>query len=415
MPSSPRVKPPKPIWWRWSTPRRTPWRPPSSGSWTSRWRGSRPAGCAPSAGSPSWVAALAQGAGLGGLRPFSPDQPGPDEVVGPARRAQSRGPGPARARRRERRRGDRRVGPPHRAARGRHHAGRGAARPPAAGRRGPAARCGCRARSAWPCAAGTPPASGSTWCRRWRRPSAPRRWSSGPRPARRSRWSAASSCCSTTGARTRPASCAPAGWACASCKAAAVHLHVDEPTAALLVEVAAEARLLAARFDDDGNAVFAPTDEFDAWTRLADRRAVVALVARAWLGHQPPARAGRHARRRGQGPHRPLAREHQRLRRRDPPDAALDQVAALPGRRGAGVRHRARLARRAAVVAASPPAAHPRRPGGVGAARGDGAGPGRPRRGAGVRAGAAGGRRRRRRSSRRCCPSPSTTCCCRRT
>ena len=66
-------------------------------------------------------------------------------------------------------------------------------------------------------------------------------------------------------------------------KAAAVHLHVDEPTAALLVEVAAEARLLAARFDDDGNAVYAPTDDFDAWTRLptAERWS---RVARAWWG-----------------------------------------------------------------------------------------------------------------------------------
>ena len=66
-------------------------------------------------------------------------------------------------------------------------------------------------------------------------------------------------------------------------KAAALHLHVDEPTAALLVEVAAEARLLAARFDDDGNAVYAPTDDFDAWTRLptAERWS---RVARAWWG-----------------------------------------------------------------------------------------------------------------------------------
>ena len=66
-------------------------------------------------------------------------------------------------------------------------------------------------------------------------------------------------------------------------KAAASHLHVDEPTAALLVEVAAEARLLASRYDEDGNAVFAPTDAFDAWTRrpAAERWSVLAA---AWLG-----------------------------------------------------------------------------------------------------------------------------------
>ena len=66
-------------------------------------------------------------------------------------------------------------------------------------------------------------------------------------------------------------------------KAAASHLHVDEPTAALLIEVAAEARLLASRYDEDGNAVFAPTDAFDAWTRRppAERWSVLAT---AWLG-----------------------------------------------------------------------------------------------------------------------------------
>ena len=65
-------------------------------------------------------------------------------------------------------------------------------------------------------------------------------------------------------------------------KAVAAHLHVDEPTAALLVEAAAEARLLAARYDDDGNAVFAPTDEFDAWTRRpAPER--WSVLASAWL------------------------------------------------------------------------------------------------------------------------------------
>ncbi len=66
-------------------------------------------------------------------------------------------------------------------------------------------------------------------------------------------------------------------------KAAASHLHVDEPAAALLVEVATEARLLASRYDENGNAVYAPTDAFDAWIRspAADRWSVLAT---AWLG-----------------------------------------------------------------------------------------------------------------------------------
>jgi hypothetical protein len=79
-----------------------------------------------------------------------------------------------------------------------------------------------------------------------------------------------------------PAELRAGGLGVRELKAAAGLLHVDEPTAALLVELAAESRLLAARFDEDGNAVFAATDEFDAWTRrpVAERWTT---VARAWL------------------------------------------------------------------------------------------------------------------------------------
>src|SRR5690606_19464065 len=43
-------------------------------------------------------------------------------------------------------------------------------------------------------------------------------------------------------------------------RAAAVHLHVDEPTAALVVETAAAAGLLSERADADGAPAWVPTD-----------------------------------------------------------------------------------------------------------------------------------------------------------
>ncbi len=79
-----------------------------------------------------------------------------------------------------------------------------------------------------------------------------------------------------------PAELRAGGLGVRELKAAAALLQVDEPTAALLVETAAGARLLAGRYNDDGNAVFAPTDAFDAWARrpAAERWLV---LARAWL------------------------------------------------------------------------------------------------------------------------------------
>lgn len=65
-------------------------------------------------------------------------------------------------------------------------------------------------------------------------------------------------------------------------KAAAGLLHVDEPTAALLVEVAAAARLLAIGTDQDGDQSWLPTDAFDRWSdRPVEDRWVV--LAAAWL------------------------------------------------------------------------------------------------------------------------------------
>lgn len=49
-------------------------------------------------------------------------------------------------------------------------------------------------------------------------------------------------------------------------KAAAAQLHVDEPTAALLIELAATAGLLALGTDGAGGAVWLPTDAYDLWS-----------------------------------------------------------------------------------------------------------------------------------------------------
>ncbi len=62
----------------------------------------------------------------------------------------------------------------------------------------------------------------------------------------------------------------------------AVDLHVDEPTAALLVELASSAGLLATAADPVGNPVWVPTDAFDQWCAQPTAERWVALV-HAWL------------------------------------------------------------------------------------------------------------------------------------
>ena len=194
-----------------------------------------------------------------------------------------------------------------------------------------------------------------------------------------------------------PAELRAGGLGVRELKAAAVHLHVDEPTTALLVEVAAEARLVAARFDDDGNAVFAPTDEFDAWTRrpTAERWAVLAT---AWLG--TPRLPGLVGMRDAAGKaHSALSPENTSVFAAETRRMTLEQVAALPpGQVLAVGTGPASLVERLSWL-------RPRRPRtraeqvAWALARGDRLGPGRPRRDAGVRAGAA-GRRGRRRTAR---------------
>jgi hypothetical protein len=125
-----------------------------------------------------------------------------------------------------------------------------------------------------------------------------------------------------------PAELRAGGLGVRELKAAAALLHVDEPTTALLVEVAAESRLLAGRFDEDGNAVFAATDEFDDWTRRPVAERWVTL-ARAWLAtsrlpglvgqRDPVGRA-----------HTALSPENTSVYAAESRRMALEEVAALP-------------------------------------------------------------------------------------
>ncbi len=65
-------------------------------------------------------------------------------------------------------------------------------------------------------------------------------------------------------------------------KAAADFAQLDEPTTALLIEVAAAAGLLATWPDPDGNPAWTPTEAFDAWCGEA-AGVRWAMLARAWL------------------------------------------------------------------------------------------------------------------------------------
>ena len=75
-------------------------------------------------------------------------------------------------------------------------------------------------------------------------------------------------------------------------KAAAAHLHVDEATAALLVEVAAAAGLLAQALTPAGDGVWLPTEGFDVWTTRPTAERWLDLAV-AWLATpRTPARVG---------------------------------------------------------------------------------------------------------------------------
>jgi len=82
-----------------------------------------------------------------------------------------------------------------------------------------------------------------------------------------------------------PAALRSGGLGVRELKAAALFLHVDEPTAALIIETASTAGLLASRADADGNLVWVPTDVFDTWS-AKDVPQRWALAARSWLESQ---------------------------------------------------------------------------------------------------------------------------------
>jgi hypothetical protein len=92
-----------------------------------------------------------------------------------------------------------------------------------------------------------------------------------------------------------PAVLRSGGLAVRDLKSAALLLHVDERTAAFLVELAASSALLAVGSADEEE-VWLPTDGYDAWCRRPAAERWVGLV-RAWLGSSrtPGAVGGRDA------------------------------------------------------------------------------------------------------------------------
>ncbi len=125
-----------------------------------------------------------------------------------------------------------------------------------------------------------------------------------------------------------PAELRAGGLGVRELRATASYLQVDEPTAALLVEVASEARLVAGRYDDDGNAVYAPTELFDAWTQrpVAERWSA---LARVWL--DSPRLPGLVGRRDAVGKaHTALSPENTSVFAAETRRMGLDQLAGLP-------------------------------------------------------------------------------------
>ena len=197
-------------------------------------------------------------------------------------------------------------------------------------------------------------------------------------------------------------------------KATAELLHLDERGAALHVELAMAADLLAVGTGPEGDSLWLPTDAFDLWSvsPVAEKWARLAL---AWL--ESPRLVGLVGGREGGKPVNALVPDLERGWLPETRRAALTELAALePGTvlaAGTGV---ASLVERLAWLRPRRPAARAR--GGVlGGRRVRRRGRHRPRRPLLPRPRAAhgGGRRpgRRRRCWRRCCPTPSTTCCSR--
>ncbi|MGB0102024.1 MAG: helicase C-terminal domain-containing protein [Nocardioides sp.] len=81
---------------------------------------------------------------------------------------------------------------------------------------------------------------------------------------------------------TPPSSLRSGGLGVRDLRATAAELHVDEPTAALLVETAYASGLLSTAADPNGNPAWVPTDLYDQWTArpVAERWAT---LVRGWL------------------------------------------------------------------------------------------------------------------------------------
>ncbi len=75
-------------------------------------------------------------------------------------------------------------------------------------------------------------------------------------------------------------------------KAAAAHLHLDEASASVLVDVAWTAGLLAQGADGEGDAVWVPTDAFDLWSASSTAERWWDLASAWWGSPRTPALAG---------------------------------------------------------------------------------------------------------------------------
>ena len=220
-------------------------------------------------------------------------------------------------------RGRRRCGPAHGHSRGGRHPGRGAAR---------RAGCWCRAGRGvvrLPGEVQVALRGGHTTREPGRRTARGRdlvarvrAWSTGRRPARRSRRYAAWSCCSTTGAAARRSRCAAAASSVRDLKAAADDAQLDEPAAALRASRSPPR---------PGCWPPGPTPTAtrrgcpptpSTLVRRARPPTAGRRLARAWLDTERLPGPGRHPRRRRQAAQRPRPRADQPDRPGDPADDA---------------------------------------------------------------------------------------------
>ena len=345
---------------------------------------------------------------MSGLRPRTPDAPGPGGGRGTDRRGLRGGAGDARPRVRPRRRGDRGLGPPQRTSRGRRRPCGGAAVPRAAGPRSGRPARGARRGRARPAGRVHDDRAGRPARPRWRA-----RTGRSDSPSGAAAGSAGDFCRRTELLlewwSTRPAAALrTGGLGVRELKAAAIHLHLSDTDTALVIETASGAgsdRDPRRRRRQPG---LGADRRVRHVARCRPRRAVD--DARPCLAREHPAPWPR---RRPRGRRQAVERAHPRaLLRADARDPHDDARCARrgPGGLGTGVGHRAAVPGRPAGLAAPAATAHARRPGGVDGRRGGDAGRDRPGRAVAVRPGAGRRRRPRHPCSPRCCRIRSTTC-----